>query len=132
MRETRITIPELALVAGTRAALGAGLGLLLADRLSKDRRKAVGWTLCLIGGLSTIPLALKLFSRSLKALPSRMESTDMGQPGGGRGRVDVTGIMPEGIRVDPNLTEGHPGYQESGDSEIIPSEGLVHREKDLP
>jgi len=28
--------------------------------------------------------------------------------------------MPEGIRVDPDITEGHPGYQESGDSEIIP------------
>jgi hypothetical protein len=36
MRETRITLPELVLVAGTRAALGAGLGLLLADRLSAD------------------------------------------------------------------------------------------------
>jgi hypothetical protein len=30
--------------------------------------------------------------------------------------------MPTGIRVDPNLTEGHPGYEESGDSETIPTE----------
>jgi hypothetical protein len=45
---------------------------------------------------------------------------DSGQPGGGQGRVDVTGVVPEGVRVDPNLTEGHPGYQDSGDSEIIP------------
>jgi hypothetical protein len=44
---------------------------------------------------------------------------------GGRGRVDVTGIVPEGIRVDPDLTEGHPGYQETGDSEIIPNERLT-------
>jgi hypothetical protein len=44
------------------------------------------------------------------------------QPGGGRGRVDITGIMPAGIRVDPNLTEGHPGYEESGNSETIPTE----------
>ena len=29
MRETHITLPELALIAITRAALGAGLGLLL-------------------------------------------------------------------------------------------------------
>src|SRR4051794_21271647 len=55
MRETRITLPELVLVAGTRAALGAGLGLLLADRLSADQRRAVGWTLFLVGALSTIP-----------------------------------------------------------------------------
>jgi hypothetical protein len=61
MRETRITLPELALVAGTRAALGAGLGLLLADRLPRDQRRAVGWTLFLVGALSTIPLALEVF-----------------------------------------------------------------------
>jgi hypothetical protein len=60
MRETRITLPELILVAGTRAALGAGLGLLLADRLSEDQRRAVGWTLFLFGALSTIPLAFEV------------------------------------------------------------------------
>jgi hypothetical protein len=38
--------------------------------------------------------------------------------------VDVTGITPEGIRIDPDITEGHPGYEESGDSEIIPPERL--------
>jgi hypothetical protein len=61
MRETRITLPELILVAGTRAALGAGLGLLLADRLAADQRRAVGWTLFLVGALSTIPLAFEVF-----------------------------------------------------------------------
>lgn len=61
MRETRITLPELVLVAGTRAALGAGLGLLLADRLSEDQRRAVGWTLFLFGALSTVPLAFEVF-----------------------------------------------------------------------
>jgi hypothetical protein len=60
MRETRISLPELALVAGTRAALGAGLGLLLGDRLNHDQRKAVGWSLVLIGVLSTIPLAFEV------------------------------------------------------------------------
>jgi hypothetical protein len=29
--------------------------------------------------------------------------------------------MPQGIRIDPDIMEGHPGYEESGDSEIIPS-----------
>ena len=61
MRETRISLPELALVAGTRAALGAGLGLLLADRFSTEERKAVGWTLFLVGALTTIPLAFEVF-----------------------------------------------------------------------
>jgi hypothetical protein len=61
MIETRISLPELMLVAGTRAAAGAGLGLLLAGRLSEERRKAIGWTLFLIGAFSTIPLALEIF-----------------------------------------------------------------------
>jgi HSP20 family protein len=38
-------------------------------------------------------------------------------PGGGQGRVDLTGTMPE-VRVDPDITEGHPGYEESGSSEM--------------
>ena len=60
MRGTRVTFPELALIAGTRALLGAGLGLLLADRLPETQRKAVGWTLVLVGAVSTIPLALEV------------------------------------------------------------------------
>lgn len=64
MRETRLTLPELALVAGTRAALGAGLGLLLAERLPDERRRAVGWTLVGVGVLSTIPLAIEVLAKS--------------------------------------------------------------------
>ena len=67
MRETRITIPELVLVAGTRALLGAGLGLLLADRLSAEQRKAVGGTLFLIGALSSIPLAFEVLGGSRRS-----------------------------------------------------------------
>jgi hypothetical protein len=60
MRETRVSLPELALVAGTRVALGAGLGLLLADRLPEAQRRAVGWTLLLVGAVATIPLAFEI------------------------------------------------------------------------
>jgi hypothetical protein len=60
----------------------------------------------------------------LTAPPKGAGRPDTGLPGGGQGRVDFTGIMPEGIRVDPNLTEGHPGYQESGGSEILPTQRL--------
>lgn len=69
MKETRITLPELALIAGTRAAAGAGLGLLLANRLSESQRRAVGWTLLLVGVLSTVPLALEVFGRRSSAIP---------------------------------------------------------------
>ena len=63
MIATELRLPELALLAGTRGMLGAGLGLLLADRLSEDKRKSIGWTLMAIGVLSTIPLAAIVFGR---------------------------------------------------------------------
>jgi hypothetical protein len=63
MKTTRLTIPELGLVAGTRAALGGGAALLLADRLGREERRAIGWTLFLIGAVTTIPLAILALSR---------------------------------------------------------------------
>jgi hypothetical protein len=71
MRETRITLPELALVAGTRVALGAGLGLLLGGRLPEGERRAIGWTLLLVGALSTIPLALEVLGGARLSAPQR-------------------------------------------------------------
>jgi hypothetical protein len=71
MREARVTVPELALIGGTRAALGAGLGLLLADRLSHEQRRAVGWTLFLIGAITTVPLALEIFAGSRSSAAAR-------------------------------------------------------------
>jgi hypothetical protein len=63
MKTTELTLPELALIAGTRALLGAGLGLLLADKLSEDQRKAAGWTMFLIGVATTIPLAINVLNK---------------------------------------------------------------------
>ncbi|HXG94209.1 MAG TPA: hypothetical protein VNN73_17830 [Blastocatellia bacterium] len=63
MKKAELTLPELGLIAGTRGLLGAGVGLLLADKLSDDQRKAVGWTLFLVGAISTIPLAINVFKR---------------------------------------------------------------------
>jgi len=63
MRETTLTIPEIVLIGGTRAALGAGLALLLADKLDRKQRRAVGWTLFMIGAATTIPLALEVLGK---------------------------------------------------------------------
>lgn len=57
MKENRLTIPEVAAIASTRAVLGAGLALLLADQIDRQQRKAIGWTLFLVGAITTIPLA---------------------------------------------------------------------------
>ena len=62
MKKAELTLPEIALIAGTRGMLGAGVGLLLADRLNDDQRKAIGWTLFIVGAISTIPLAIEVFS----------------------------------------------------------------------
>ena len=43
-------------IAGTRVALGIGVGLLISDRLNKDQRKAAGWALLGVGVLTTIPI----------------------------------------------------------------------------
>ncbi|MEO8135465.1 MAG: hypothetical protein ABI831_15975 [Betaproteobacteria bacterium] len=69
MFKTELPFPELALVVGTRGLLGAGLGLLLAERVNPDQRRAVGWTLVAIGVVTTIPLALMVFNRR-KRLPA--------------------------------------------------------------
>jgi hypothetical protein len=66
-RETTISLPELALIAGTRGILGVGIRLLLSSRLSADQRKAVGWTLFSIGAVSTIPLVFEVFGQSRSA-----------------------------------------------------------------
>jgi hypothetical protein len=63
MKKAELTLPEVGLIAGTRIMLGAGLGLLLADRLKDDRRKAVGWTLLTIGAATTVPLVATVLTR---------------------------------------------------------------------
>ena len=63
MRERGLTIPEIMLIGGTRAALGAGLALLLADKISKDERKGAGWALLGIGVVTTIPILINVLSK---------------------------------------------------------------------
>jgi hypothetical protein len=80
MRETRVSFPELALIAGTRALLGAGIGLLLAGSLPDGQRKAVGWTLLLIGGLTTIPLAFEVLGGGRLSPAADQLSQSTGEP----------------------------------------------------
>ena len=63
MREIHIPLTEIGLIAGTRAALGVGIGLLLADRFSHEQRQAAGWALVTIGVLTTFPLVADVLSR---------------------------------------------------------------------
>jgi len=63
MITTELRWPEIGFLAGTRGLLGAGIGLLVAARLSEAQRKEIGWTLVAIGVLTTLPLALIVFGR---------------------------------------------------------------------
>lgn len=63
MIERNITLPDLILWTGTRIALGAGIGMLVSRGLSKDARRAAGLALTLVGGLTTIPLAIAMLGK---------------------------------------------------------------------
>jgi len=51
-----VALPIIGLIAGTRALLGAGIGLLVAEKLDRSRRLTVGRALLAIGIATTIPL----------------------------------------------------------------------------
>lgn len=91
MNDITISRPELALVAGTRAALGVGVGLLLANRLNERTRRAVGWTLTIFGGLITIPLAFEILGKREPMVRS------MGAPEPQAGVRDLSRFTLEGV-----------------------------------
>lgn len=58
-----VSVPLMGLAVGTRAMLAAGVALLLADKLTAERRKAIGWTLAAIGVVTTFPIAWEIFGK---------------------------------------------------------------------
>lgn len=69
MIERNITLPEMILWTGTRVALGAGIGMLISRRLSKDAMKAAGLALTLVAGFTTIPLAIAIMGKKNSSRP---------------------------------------------------------------
>ena len=60
MLQRQLTLAEIMLIAGTRVALGVGIGLLLSSKLGHRERKAAGLALTLVGALTTVPLAFNV------------------------------------------------------------------------
>jgi hypothetical protein len=58
MKKLVLDFPTFGFVVATRAMIGAGIGLLVSDRLTSDRRRAVGATLLAIGAATTVPALL--------------------------------------------------------------------------
>ena len=64
MKENTLTVPEIGFIAGTRVALGIGIGLLISSGLNKDQRKGAGTALLAVGALTTIPILMRIFGKS--------------------------------------------------------------------
>jgi len=74
MIEKNITLPEMVLWTGTRVALGAGIGMLISRRLSKDAMKAAGLALTVVAGFTTIPLAISIMGKKNLTRPENQEA----------------------------------------------------------
>jgi uncharacterized membrane protein YfcA len=75
MLERTVTLPQLAAIAVTQAALGAGIGLLVAEHLPSDQRRKLGWALVAVGALSTVPLACQVICDKPYDLPRAIRET---------------------------------------------------------
>jgi hypothetical protein len=73
LTEPAFTIPEALLLAGTRVALGVGIGLLISERLTRDQRKGAGLALLAVGVVSTIPIVAGLLAKP--PVPERVDAT---------------------------------------------------------
>jgi hypothetical protein len=68
MRDPELTLPEVMFIVGTRAALAAGVALLVSNTLSRGQRRSIGAALVAVGAVTTIPAAMALFGRRPSAI----------------------------------------------------------------
>ena len=74
MKTVVLDVPDFGFILGTRAALAAGIGLLMGNTLSEERRRIIGGTLLAIGVATTIPAAMSVargLRRSRQRQPAR-------------------------------------------------------------
>jgi hypothetical protein len=87
-----VTIPTIGLIAGTRMALGVGIGLLMADRLTAEQRRAAGLALVAVGAVSTIPLIATVLGAQAHGNGRAFE--DQRGPIGGYPPSTLEGVIP--------------------------------------
>jgi hypothetical protein len=71
MKRVDLSLPEFGFIVATRAALGAGVGLLATRRLCRRSRQRAGLALLIAGALTTAPAAFLLFGRKSAAQPGK-------------------------------------------------------------
>lgn len=96
MKTVALDLPALAFVVVTRAALAAGLGLLVSGTLTARQRRSVGTALVGIGAATTIPALISVLRgisrfRSLRATPVERDSRLIGLTRFPRKGDDATG-----------------------------------------
>jgi len=62
MKTLELRLPVFGSIVATRAALGFGAGLLLSNKISPRKRRAIGLTLVAIGVATTIPAVRTVLS----------------------------------------------------------------------
>ena len=67
MKRLNLPAPAFFFIVATRALLGVGIGLLVADKLNRRKRKTVGASLVGLGALTTIPALLTVFRGSSRS-----------------------------------------------------------------
>jgi drug/metabolite transporter (DMT)-like permease len=63
VKKLTLSLPEFFFVVATRAALGAGIGLLAAERLRSRDRHRLGTALLAVGVLTTLPAAFLILGQ---------------------------------------------------------------------
>jgi hypothetical protein len=64
MKTIKLKAPLIGAIAGTRAALGFGAGLLLGARMRDTKRRRLGWTMVGVGAATTVPLMMAMWRRA--------------------------------------------------------------------
>ncbi len=70
MKKRKLSTPQMMFIIATRAALAAGVALLVSPRLKPSTRRVTGLALAGLGGVTTLPAAKIAFGR--KSLLDRL------------------------------------------------------------
>ena len=69
-----LAVPDFGLIVGTRAVLAAGVALLVASKLSAERRQALGAAMIAVGAATTIPAVRSVARGVRRARRHRIDS----------------------------------------------------------
>lgn len=58
MKTVNLSMPKFGFIVATRGALALGIGLLIAERIDRGKRRTVGRALVAAGALATVPAAV--------------------------------------------------------------------------